>query len=188
MSVLTQTSSIFSEFFTPWPEFTPEDKIAYFPLHLKYSDYIHQSCSLRDCRSRTVTMNMPESAFDLKGEREFTKFRQLSGKRFDLQTRWFTIVIDRCYTRQQNLDYAEFLVTVLYSEVKKIEPWESLKTRKDYLYRHFKGSMTEMRLLEVLKSIQENRLKLSEGEQNKLEVGVKRNMCFIALKMRIRRL
>lgn len=84
---------------TPWPNLSDADRANHFPLHLKYNDYVHQSCSIRDCRSRTVTLEMMQNGFDLKDEREFTKFRQLSGKRFDIYSKRFTIVIDRLVLR-----------------------------------------------------------------------------------------
>lgn len=56
----------------------------------------------------------------------------------------------RCYTRKQNRDYADFLLTALYHESKKLEKWETLKERKDHLKVEFAGSTTEQRVLEIL--------------------------------------
>uniref|UniRef100_A0A914BZR5 Ribosomal protein S24/S35 mitochondrial conserved domain-containing protein n=1 Tax=Acrobeloides nanus TaxID=290746 RepID=A0A914BZR5_9BILA len=146
------------EFFTPFPESIKKQKKAfrdeYFPITMKYSDFVHQSNSIRDCRSRTVTLIMSDVTFNLKDVRERTKFRQLAGNRWNEQTKTLSFVVDRCYTRKQNQDYIDFLITALYSETKKEASWEKLKTRADTLNIDFQGSSTEDRLVNILAGIQ----------------------------------
>lgn len=53
------------------------------------------------------------------------------GKRYNPETDILTIVTDRCPLRNQNYDYAQYLLTVLFHESCITEPWEATKTEAD---------------------------------------------------------
>lgn len=53
------------------------------------------------------------------------------GDKYDAETDVLTIVTDRCPLRQQNLDYAQYLLTATFHESWVTEPWEATKTEAD---------------------------------------------------------
>lgn len=59
------------------------------------------------------------------------KFLRLVGDKYDIETDVLTIVTDRCPLRQQNLDYAQYLLTATFHESWVTEPWEATKTEAD---------------------------------------------------------
>ncbi|KAH7730551.1 Protein MRPS-35 a [Aphelenchoides avenae] len=139
-------------FCTPWPKELRENSSLienYMPITVKYSDFVHQGTSLRDMRARVVTIQVKLSSLALD-EHMREKFRRLAGNRYEEATDTLTIVTDRCFSRKQNRDYADFLLTALYHESKKLEKWEGLKERKDHLKVEFAGSSTEQRVLQIL--------------------------------------
>ncbi|KAI6215660.1 MRP-S28 domain-containing protein [Aphelenchoides besseyi] len=114
------------KFCTPFPqELKDNPKLVneYFPVSYSYSDYVHQGTSIRDIRSRVVSMNIrvPHLGLDPHGE---DKLKKLVGNRYDEKSDSLNIVSDRCYTRKQNREYSEYLLVVLYHESNKVEDWE----------------------------------------------------------------
>uniref|UniRef100_A0A1I7T6A4 MRP-S28 domain-containing protein n=1 Tax=Caenorhabditis tropicalis TaxID=1561998 RepID=A0A1I7T6A4_9PELO len=136
------------KFCTPYP---PEllSKSTTLPIQVQYSTYIHQGTNIRDIRSRVVTMIVDVESLKL-GDVAMEKFIRLAGDRFDEKSRELTIVTDRCHTRKQNLDYAYYLLTVLYHEANKVEQWAELKERSDNLKVEFEGSSTKTKLTELI--------------------------------------
>jgi small subunit ribosomal protein S35 len=88
--------SISLEFCTKWPEElrTSDDERVHFPLNISYSTYVHQGPSIRDMRTRIVTVQMPLSAMNLDTHAR-EKFIRLIGNRYDKETDTMTIVADR---------------------------------------------------------------------------------------------
>jgi len=141
------------KFCTKWPEnLTDEIMEDQFPLTISYSDYVHQGTSLRDMRARIITMKLKLSALKLD-DLSKDKLIRLAGWRYSKQDGTLTIVTDRCYTRKQNLDYANYLLTALYHESQKREEWEVLKERVDNRYVEFTGSQCEEKLLDIMQKI-----------------------------------
>lgn len=68
------------------------------------------------------------------------KFLRLVEDRHDPETDYVTIVVDRCPLKQQNLDYAQYLMAALFHESFIVEDWEAEKTEADmetyYWYRN----------------------------------------------------
>uniref|UniRef100_A0A914YUZ3 Ribosomal protein S24/S35 mitochondrial conserved domain-containing protein n=1 Tax=Panagrolaimus superbus TaxID=310955 RepID=A0A914YUZ3_9BILA len=121
------------KFCSPFPkELISDPKLAekLFPITVTYSDYLHQEISLRDPRARTNTIEVKLHSFGFN-EHDNDKLRHLVGNRYNEETDTITIVTDRCHTHKQNRDYADFLLTALYYESKKLEPWEEQKLRDD---------------------------------------------------------
>ncbi|XP_065339321.1 small ribosomal subunit protein mS35 [Cloeon dipterum] len=119
-------------FCTPWPsKLTNEDACdKYFPVQTTTCDYLHSSPSIRDPLARIVTLQVKLSSLPLEG-RTRDKFLRLVQERYNPETDMVTIVVDRCPTRKQNLDYSHFLLTVLYHESMKEESWEREKSPLD---------------------------------------------------------
>lgn len=59
------------------------------------------------------------------------KFLRLVGDKYDADTDVVTIVTDRCPLRQQNYEYAQYLLTATFHESWVTEPWEATKTEAD---------------------------------------------------------
>ncbi|CAI2305007.1 unnamed protein product [Caenorhabditis sp. 36 PRJEB53466] len=119
------------------------------PISLQYNTYIHQGTKIGDIRSRVVTMKVGVEALNLT-EKALDKFIRLVGNRYNKNTNELTIITDRCHTRKQNVDYAYYLLTVLYHEANKVEQWDSLAERADHLKVEFEGSATRIKLVELI--------------------------------------
>jgi small subunit ribosomal protein S35 len=152
------------KFCTPFPKELVDDPALaekHYPITVTYSDYLHQGTSLRDPRARTNTVEVKLSSFGFN-EHDKEKFRHLVGNRYNEETDTVTIVTDRCYTRKQNRDYADFLLTALFYESKKLESWEEQKLRDDNIKVEFAGSRTEKRIIELV----ERAAKAATAENN----------------------
>ncbi|KAE9420412.1 hypothetical protein Angca_005807, partial [Angiostrongylus cantonensis] len=123
-----------------------------FPLRISYNSYVHQGTNIRDNRARVITLQVKLSALQLS---DFArdKLIRLASSRYDEKTDTLTVITDRCHTRKQNLDYAFYLLTAIYHEANKVEPWESLKQREDNLKVDFEGSETQTKLFSLLKQV-----------------------------------
>ncbi|VDN21284.1 unnamed protein product [Gongylonema pulchrum] len=145
------------KFCTAWPEnLDDEARHKFFPLTLSYNDYVHQSNSLRDMRSRIIVMKVRVSDLHLD-EHAFDKLVRLAGDRYNPGSDMLTIVTDRCFTRKQNFDYAMYLLVALYSESYKIEEWEAKKYENLRLVSRitsFKSSKMEDNLEHLLSSLE----------------------------------
>ncbi|VDO30360.1 unnamed protein product [Haemonchus placei] len=124
-----------------------------FPVRITYNTYVHQGVNIRDNRSRVITLQVKLSALPLSPHAR-EKLIRLATNRYDEKTDMLTIITDRsCYTRKQNLDYAFYLLTAIFHEAHKVEPWETLKERADSLKVEFEGSETQTKLISVLKQV-----------------------------------
>ncbi|VDL63954.1 unnamed protein product [Nippostrongylus brasiliensis] len=143
------------KFCTKFPaELVADKKLANseFPLRISYNTYVHQGVNIRDNRSRVITLQVKVSALSLP-ERAKEKLIRLAKTRYDEKTDMLTVITDRCHTRKQNLDYAFYLLTAIYHEANKVEPWEALKERTDSLKVEFEGSETQKKLVSMLKQV-----------------------------------
>lgn len=91
------------KFCTPWPKELTEDKQGealqrrHYPITIQTCDYVHSGPSIRDARSRIVSLEVKLSDLPL-GEAESRarqKFIKLVGERYDKKTDMLTIVTDR---------------------------------------------------------------------------------------------
>ncbi|CAD6186602.1 unnamed protein product [Caenorhabditis auriculariae] len=143
------------KFCTPYPQELLDDaKLvdSELPVSVSYSTYVHQGTNIRDMRSRVVTFKIDVGALNLK-EKAKEKLIRLAGTRFDESSNILTIITDRCHTRKQNLDYAYYLLTVLYHEANKVEAWEKGRERLDNLKVSFDGSRSKEKLVDLLSKI-----------------------------------
>ncbi|XP_030751039.1 28S ribosomal protein S35, mitochondrial [Sitophilus oryzae] len=130
--VIKRQCEALKKFCTPWPKSlkSVEQMEKFFPVEVTSSDYCHSSPTIRDPLARIVTIRFKLKSLKLN-ERETDKFRRLVGDRYNEANDTVTIVTDRCPLRKQNYDYALYLLTALYHESKKVEPWEELKSEAD---------------------------------------------------------
>lgn len=119
-------------FCTAWPQGLETDAQIeqHFPVEILTSDYLHALPTIRNPMSRIVALKVRLATLPLdKHARD--KFLRLVGDRYDAVTDVVTIVTDRCPLRQQNLDYAQYLLTAVLHESWVTEPWEATKTEAD---------------------------------------------------------
>lgn len=130
--VIKQQCEALKKFCTPWPKnLDTETKCnKHFPIKIISSNYCHSSPTIRDPLSRIVTLKLKLSNLKLDSHAK-DKFLRLVGEKYDEKTDIVTIVTDRCPTKKQNYDYAMYLLTAVYHESWKTEPWEKLKTEAD---------------------------------------------------------
>nr|XP_022907881.1 28S ribosomal protein S35, mitochondrial isoform X1 [Onthophagus taurus]XP_022907882.1 28S ribosomal protein S35, mitochondrial isoform X2 [Onthophagus taurus] len=130
--VVKRQCEALKKFCTPFPENlkTDEQCEKHFPIEITSSNYCFSSPSIRNPLSRIVTLKIKLSTLNLDNHAT-DKFRRLVGDRYDEKTDIFTLVTDRCPTRQQNYDYAMYLLTALYHESFNVESWEKLKSEAD---------------------------------------------------------
>lgn len=63
--------------------------------------------------------------------------------RYDPDTDIVTITVDRCPTRKQNFEYAQYLLTAVFHESFIVEPWESLKVEADMEYYDWQNNKSK---------------------------------------------
>ncbi|XP_076044522.1 mitochondrial ribosomal protein S35 isoform X2 [Oratosquilla oratoria] len=155
--VIEQQCKALKKFCTPWPEGleTKEDEEQHFPLTVITSTYLHSSPTIRDPRARIVTFKVKLSSLDLN-DHGVDKLLRLVGDRYDPETDMLTLVTDRCPLSRQNYDYSRYLLSVLYSEAKKIEPWEHEKSLEDQEKYTWEGSPSEQNLNTIIEASKES--------------------------------
>ncbi|XP_070544165.1 small ribosomal subunit protein mS35-like isoform X2 [Ptychodera flava] len=148
--------AVLKAFCTEWPkELDSDEKLErYFPLEVETTDYIFSGPSLRHPKARIVKFRIKLSnlELDLHARRKLIK---LVGDRYDPETDIVTIVTDRCPTRKQNMDYATYLLTVLYHESWKTEKWEADKTDDDMEEYIWGNSQSEKRIVQLIHEMKE---------------------------------
>ncbi|CAB3396602.1 unnamed protein product [Caenorhabditis bovis] len=151
-SAIEKHCNAIKKFCTPYPPEILDNKVLesqLFPINISYNSYVHQGTNIRDNRSRVVTMTVNIDVFGLNDVAK-SKLLRLVGDRFDENNNTLTIITDRCHTRKQNLDYAYYLLTVLYHEANKVEDWEALQERVDNLKVEFDGSPAKEKLIDLI--------------------------------------
>eukprot|EP00795_Rhopilema_esculentum_P005143 gene5143-269_t len=114
---------------TPWPE-----DIGNKPVRIVTNNYIYSGPSIRHPASKKVTLKVYLKDLDLDDHAR-TKMILLAGpERYCKNTDELSISEDRCPTRQQNKEYAFYLLAALYQESWKTEDWENEKPEELALY------------------------------------------------------
>lgn len=151
---VTKHCETLKKFCTAWPKGLDSDEKCYehYPLEVITSDYCHSSPTIRDSRARVVTIQLKMGKLELD-EHATDKLIRLLGDRYDPQTDTITLVADRCPLRKQNYDYANYLLTALYYESKKIEPWESTKELSDMEKFVWDGSSCQKKVISLLQNM-----------------------------------
>ncbi|KAG5845157.1 hypothetical protein ANANG_G00135850 [Anguilla anguilla] len=100
-------------------------------------------------QARVVTLKVKLSSLNLDDHAR-KKMIKLVGHRYNRDTDELTLNADRCPLRKQNCDYAMYLLTVLYHESWKVEPWEEEKTREDMEEYSWEDSPSQSNVLDSL--------------------------------------
>jgi len=139
--VVTKHCAALSKFCTPWPKAlaTDEDVDKHFPLTVITSDHLNSNSSIRDRRSRIVTIRFHLDSLQLDSHAR-DKFIRLVGERYDEESGIVTLTADRCPYRGQNKDYTEYLLTALFHESWRVEDWETKEhPDQEQFFAHEKG-------------------------------------------------
>ncbi|XP_063221170.1 small ribosomal subunit protein mS35 [Bacillus rossius redtenbacheri] len=129
-------------FCTAWPQgLNQERQERLFPVEVLTSDYCHSSPTIRDPMARIVTVKIKLKDLELDRHAK-DKFLRLVGDRYNQDTDVVTIMTDRCPLRQQNYDFAMYILTALYHESWNVEPWESEKSEVDMEYYDWDTSVS----------------------------------------------
>ncbi|KAK6169581.1 hypothetical protein SNE40_020607 [Patella caerulea] len=159
---------VLKDFCTPWPAGLETDELCdqHFPLTVKTRDYCFSSPSVADSRSRLVTVKLKLSDLRLDEHGE-DKIKRLLGDKYDPETGEITLNTDRCPLKKQNYDYAMYLLTALYYEAKKVEPWELEKDEADIDKYSWERSQSKRN---ILKLVQQNEKEESLRERSEDDI------------------
>ncbi|XP_054865198.1 28S ribosomal protein S35, mitochondrial isoform X3 [Amphiprion ocellaris] len=104
-------------FCTEWPSALDTDAKCdeHFPIKVECTDYVSSGLSVRNPSARIVQLKVKLSILNLDDHAR-KKMLKLVGERYCKDTDVLTITTDSCPLRQQNYDYAQYLLTVLYHE------------------------------------------------------------------------
>uniref|UniRef100_H3CCM7 Mitochondrial ribosomal protein S35 n=1 Tax=Tetraodon nigroviridis TaxID=99883 RepID=H3CCM7_TETNG len=138
-------------FCTEWPSALDTDTKCdeHFPIKTTTTDYVFAGPSLRNPSARIVHLKVKLSSLNLDDHAR-KKMIKLVGERYSKDTDVLTIKADRCPLRQQNLDHAMYLLTVLYHESWKTEAWEAEKTVADMEEYCWEDSPSQRNVLDLL--------------------------------------
>ncbi|KAK7497251.1 hypothetical protein BaRGS_00011545 [Batillaria attramentaria] len=158
------------EFCTEWPAGLETDQACqkHFPVEVETSDYCFSGPSIRDPRARTITVKVKLSDLDLDYHAR-DKFVRLVGDRFKPDTGEVIFTTDRCPMKKQNYDYAMYLLTAVYHESWKREPWEAEKTEEDMEKYFWDISKSRKTVVALLQNIGEIDKESAAPEEKKLQ-------------------
>jgi len=158
------------KFCTPWPKELDDVDVleAHYQITELSSDYLNSSSSIRDFRSRVISIQFQLSCLSLDHKSKDKFLRLIGLDRYDEETDLVTITADRCPYRKQNSDYCDYLLKALYYESKNREPWENERLEFDQIEYEIKNEEDEI----------ENKLGvlLNEGENSKTLDDYKNSM------------
>ncbi|XP_026168041.1 small ribosomal subunit protein mS35 [Mastacembelus armatus] len=138
-------------FCTEWPAALETDAKCdeHFPIKVESRDYVSAGLSLRNPLARIVHLTVKLSSLNLDDHAR-KKILKLVGERYNKDTDILTITTDSCPLRQQNYDYAMYLLTILYHESWKTEAWEAEKTVADMEEYSWENSPSQKNILDML--------------------------------------
>ncbi|XP_069551393.1 small ribosomal subunit protein mS35 [Brachyistius frenatus] len=138
-------------FCTEWPSALDSDAKCdeHSPIKVESTDYVSAGLSVRNPSARIVHLKVKLSTLNLDDHAR-KKMLKLVGERYCRDTDILTIMTDSCPLRQQNYDYAMYLLTVLYHESWKTEAWEAEKTVADMEEYSWDNSQSQKNILDTL--------------------------------------
>ncbi|XP_029953122.1 small ribosomal subunit protein mS35 [Salarias fasciatus] len=156
-------------FCTEWPSALDTEAKCdeHFPVKIESTDFVSAGPSLRNPAARVVHLRVKLSSLNLDDHAR-KKLLKLVGDRYCKDTDILTIKTDSCPLRQQNYDYAMYLLTVLYHESWKTEAWEASKTVADMEEYSWEDSPSQKNILDVLLRMKEAGEEDSEGMREQL--------------------
>lgn len=140
------------QFCTEWPKGLETEEACenHFPVQIISSDYCYSSPTIREPLARIVSLTVKLSSLNLDDHAR-DKILRLLGNRYNPETGVVTITADRCPTKKQNLDYVHYLLTAVFHESWRVEPWEAEKAEADMEYYDWDQSKSRKNLVTVYK-------------------------------------
>lgn len=92
------------------------------------------------------------------------KLLRLVENRYNPETDYLTLAVDQCPLRQQNFEYAQYLLTALFHESHITEPWEASKSEADMEYYDWNRNKSKETIEEILKASSAEQVDLSTNE------------------------
>lgn len=144
------------KFCTAWPKGleTNEKCEEHLPLEVISSDYLMAGPSLRDSRANLVTFKVKLSNFNFDYHAH-DKIIRLLGHRYNKETDEITVTAKRCPLKKQNYDYLVYVLTALYHESLRTEPWEAGKTELDWERYYWNLNVSKENIINLLIKIKE---------------------------------
>ncbi|CAI9717289.1 Hypothetical predicted protein [Octopus vulgaris] len=144
------------KFCTPWPEALSTDSLCeqHFPVEVISSDYCFSGPTVRDARARVVTFKLNISSLNLDHHAK-DKMVRLLKDRYNETTGEITLKTDRCPLKKQNYDYLVYVLTALYHESCRVEPWESEKTEADWECFFWDKNVSRKNIVQLLQRIKD---------------------------------
>lgn len=142
---INRQCQVLKQFCTPWPKSleNAEKWEKHFPVEIVQSDYCHALPTIRNPEARKVSLKIKLS--NLKFDKHSKdKFLRLVGDRYNHETDVLTIQTDRCPTKKQNYDYAQYLLTACYHEAFETEDWEATKSLADMEVYEFANNKSKV--------------------------------------------
>lgn len=138
-------------FCTEWPSALDTDAKCekHFPIKVECTDFVSAGLSIRNPSARVIHLRVKLSSLNLDDHAR-KKMIKLIGSRYCKDTDILTITTDSCPLRKQNYDYAMYLLTVLYHESWKMEPWEAEKTVADMEEYSWEDSPSQKNIFDTL--------------------------------------
>ncbi|XP_029290569.1 small ribosomal subunit protein mS35 [Cottoperca gobio] len=138
-------------FCTEWPSVLDTDAKCdeHFPIKVESTDYVSAGPSVRNPSARIVHLKVKLSHFNLDDHAR-KKMIKLVGARYCKDTDILSMTADSCPLRQQNYEYALYLLTVLYHESWKTEDWEAEKSLADMEEYSWEDSPSQKNMLDIL--------------------------------------
>ncbi|XP_013417054.1 28S ribosomal protein S35, mitochondrial [Lingula anatina] len=144
------------KYLSKWPsELSSSLAIAqHFPVEIITEDYVRSSPSIREPKSRIVTLKVRVGSLQLNA-RARDKLIRLAKDRYNAKTDLLTIVGDRCPRRKQNEDYVKYLLTALYMECRKVQEWEEDVKEEDVTKYRWDLSSSRKQLKKIKPDLQD---------------------------------
>ncbi|XP_062586490.1 small ribosomal subunit protein mS35-like, partial [Saccostrea cucullata] len=144
------------KFCTEFPEELKNQEIrkVNFPIEVVTSDYVTCGTSIRDSRSREVTVNVNLSVLKMN-EHTSIKMKKLAGDKFDQEAQTLQLKSDRCPLRKQNYDLNIYTLTALYYESNVTEPWEEEMEESDWVEYQWDKTQSRNKILQLKNKIQQ---------------------------------
>lgn len=140
---ITAHCKAIKKFCTPWPdnlEKNDEECWKHFPLEFAFREHVHAAPTIRDPKARIVRVTFKLSSLPLDKRAKYkakrillaskpvmydeTLKKEIVPPRYDPETDLVTLYSDKLPLKMQNYEYLKYVMTALFFESCKVEPWE----------------------------------------------------------------
>lgn len=161
------------KFCTPWPDNLAKDDEEcwrHFPIEFAFREHVHAAPTIRDPKARIVRVSFKLSSLPLDKHAKYkAKKILLASKpimydealksekvppRYDPETDLVTLYSDKLPLKMQNYEYLKYVITALFFESWKVEPWEETDaTPEDWDEYQITKSPSHAKAIEKIKLV-----------------------------------